>query len=111
MGNMATYALITGMSKKLMLCAEICLVDGSLHILVYHFQKVLIKESICFLLYNFIENTASAVSLVPQDVPIYRYSMCNGTENRFNKCQLPRSDNSTCPSIAAVNCSEGISTR
>lgn len=70
-----------------------------------------INQRINLLPINFIENTASAVSLVPQDVPIYRYSMCNGTENRFNKCQLPRSDNSTCPSIAAVNCSEGISTR
>ena len=54
------------------------------------------------------ENTASTTSLIPEDAPIYRYSMCNGTEYNFNRCQLPRSDsNSTCPSIGTINCTEG----
>ena len=35
--------------------------------------------------------------------------MCNGTEYSFGGCQLPRSDsNFTCPSIAVVNCTEGV---
>ena len=56
-----------------------------------------------------IENTASTSSVIPTDAPIYRYSMCNGTENNFRGCQLPRSDSgSTCPSIGAVNCTEGM---
>ena len=50
-----------------------------------------------------------ASSMIPTDAPIYRYSMCNGMESHFGSCQLPRSDsNSTCPSIATVNCTEGM---
>ena len=56
-----------------------------------------------------IENRTSTTSLIPEDAPIYRYSMCNGTEYNFNRCQLPKSDyNSTCPSIGVVNCTEGV---
>ena len=56
----------------------------------------------------YVENTVSMTSLVPEDAPTYRYSMCNGTEYDFNQCQLPRSDsNSVCPSIGIVNCTEG----
>ena len=55
------------------------------------------------------ENTASTTSLVFGDAPIYRYSMCDGTEYNFNRCQLPRPDsNSACPSLGTVNCTEGI---
>jgi hypothetical protein len=55
------------------------------------------------------ENTASMISLIPEDAPIYRYPMCNGTEYSFYQCQLPRSDsNSVCSSIGTVNCTEGI---
>ena len=55
-----------------------------------------------------IENTASTTSLVFGDAPIYRYSMCNGTEYNFSRCQLPRSNsNSVCSSIGIVNCTEG----
>ena len=47
--------------------------------------------------------------MIPIDAPIYRYSMCNGTEQHFSGCQLPRSDSgSTCPSIGTVNCTEGM---
>ena len=57
----------------------------------------------------FTENTASTTSLVFGDAPIYRYSMCDGTEYNFNRCQLPRPDsNSACPSLGTVNCTEGI---
>ena len=64
------------------------------------------------LFYMHAENTASTTTLVPGDAPIYRYSMCNGTEHRFNRCQLPRSDsNSVCPSVGTVNCIEGIGTK
>ncbi len=47
--------------------------------------------------------------MIPTDAPIYRFSMCNGTESHFNRCQLPRPDSgSTCPSIGTVNCTEGV---
>ena len=64
-------------------------------------------KHLCFLLLIglLIENIASTSSVIPTDAPIYRYSMCNGTERHFNRCQLPRSDSgSTCPSIGTVNC-------
>lgn len=54
------------------------------------------------------ENIASTSSEIPSDAPIYRYAMCNGTEQDFSMCQLPKSDsNSTCPSIGVMNCTEG----
>ena len=57
----------------------------------------------------FVVNTASMTSGIFRDAPIYRYSMCNGTERRFRDCQLPRNESSsTCPSLATVNCTEGI---
>ena len=55
------------------------------------------------------ENTASTTSMVFGDAPVYRYSMCNGTEYNFNECQLPIPDvGFTCPSFATVNCTEGL---
>ena len=58
-----------------------------------------------------IVSTASTTSMVFGDAPVYRYSMCNGTEYNFNECQLPIPDlGSTCPSFATVNCTEGLIT-
>ena len=57
------------------------------------------------------EATASMTSMVFDDAPVYRYSMCNGTEYVFNMCQLPVPDSdSMCPSFASVNCTEGLHT-
>ena len=59
----------------------------------------------------FAENTANTISMVFDNAPVYRYSMCNGTEYTFNMCQLPVPDsNSMCPSFATVNCTEGVFT-
>ena len=62
-------------------------------------------------MFNFLfaVNTASTTSMVFDNAPVYRYSMCNGTEYMFNECQLPVPDSdSTCPSFATVNCTEGL---
>ena len=57
----------------------------------------------------FVVNTASTISAVFDNAPVYRYSMCNGTEYMFNECQLPVPDSdSICPSFATVNCTEGL---
>ena len=49
------------------------------------------------------------ISMVFDDAPVYRFSMCNGTEYSFNECQLPIPDSdSMCPSFATVNCTEGL---
>ena len=76
-----------------------------------HAQSTLVSYDYFLNVMIIIENKASTIStsLIPEDAPIYRYSMCNGTEYSFNRCQLPRSDsNSTCPSIGVVNCTEGV---
>ena len=47
--------------------------------------------------------------MVFDSAPVYRYSMCNGTEYNFYECQLPIPDSdSMCPSFATVNCTEGL---
>ena len=47
--------------------------------------------------------------MVFDNAPIYRYSMCNGTEYNFNECQLPIPDSdSMCTSFATVDCTEGL---
>ena len=59
----------------------------------------------------FAESTASTTSMVYTGAPVYRYSMCNGTEYSFAMCQLPVPDSdSMCRSFAAVNCTEGLYT-
>ena len=51
------------------------------------------------------ENIASITSLIPEDAPIYHYSMCNGMEYNVNPdlTLIPFSY----PSIGTVNCTEG----
>ena len=41
------------------------------------------------------------------DGPLYHNAMCNGGEETFGSCQLPSPNTvASCPSVAAVNCSE-----
>ena len=62
------------------------------------------------IIFLFAESTASTTSMVFTGAPVYRYSMCNGTEYSFAMCQLPVPDSeSMCRSFAAVNCTEGLS--
>ena len=110
-GNMAISVLITGTTEKQMWFAEVMLVSFSTHTMVCcDLMNIIMSLSYipafnCYL----IVNTALTSSVIPTNAPIYRYSMCNGTESRFDSCQLPRSDSSsTCPSIGTVNCTEGM---
>jgi hypothetical protein len=49
------------------------------------------------------------ISMVFDNAPVYRNSMCNGTEYVFDMCQLPVPDSdSMCSSFATVNCAEGL---
>ena len=65
--------------------------------------SIVLFHAICIL---HAESTATTTSLTSGDVPIYT---CNGTEHSFDaECRLLRPDY-ICPSVAAVNCTEGIS--
>ena len=109
--NLATSVLMAGMTERLMWCADLRAVAIELLTMV-----CLFKDLIYYMLFMVTamvlfcaENTASTTSMVFGDVPVYRYSMCNGTEYNFNECQLPIPDaDFTCPSFAAVNCTEGL---
>ena len=47
--------------------------------------------------------------MLREDAPLYHNAMCNGTEENFNFCQLPYPSSLTsCPSIGAVTCTEGL---
>ena len=104
-GNMAISVLITGTTEKQMWFAEVMLVSFSTHTMVCC-DLMNIIMSLSYM--HWLSHSEHSFDIIC-DSPIYRYSMCNGTESRFDSCQLPRSDSSSiCPSIATVNCTEGI---
>ena len=74
---------------------------------MHEWSSVLLFSSfhtICIVVILHAESTATTTSLTSGDVPIYT---CNGMEHSFNECQLLK-PGSICPSVAAVNCTEGI---
>ena len=90
-----------------------CMILGKLQVwkiclaTVHEWSSVLLFSSfhtICIVVILHAESTATTTSLTSGDVPIYT---CNGMEHSFNECQLLK-PGSICPSVAAVNCTEGI---
>jgi hypothetical protein len=105
---------MTGMTERLRWCADLrafkllsmvwCTSSRSSLILI-------LVGYIIIIIFLPTESSASMISMVFEDAPVYRYSMCNGTEYVFNMCQLPVPDSdSMCPSFATVNCTEGLHT-
>ena len=102
---------MAGMIERLMWCADLRAVVIKLPTMVG-----LYKDGNCLrcgysyiMIFLLAENTASTISMVFDNAPVYRYSMCNGTEYNFFECQLPVPDSdSMCPSFATVNCTEGL---
>ena len=101
---------MAGMAERLMWSADlrdfnlpsmVCLLKNQSYVLTCW---LLLCDFLLFLV-----STASTTSMVFDDAPVYRYSMCNGTEYNFFECQLPIPDSdSMCPSLATVDCTEGL---
>ena len=71
-----------------------------LELLVY---RKAIVFCVCF---QFLVSTASSYMFFG-DGPLYHNATCNGGEETFGSCQLPSPNTvASCPSVAAVNCSE-----
>ena len=102
------FALMAGMSEKHKWLAGHTVATIGLHTMVrWYYRTTCPQKSFHFLcLLPILVSTASSYMFLG-DGPLYHNAMCNGGEETFGSCQLPRPDTvASCPSVAAVNCYE-----